>query len=79
LTEVRIPEGLWDTSVVAEGVISNWYFDEGSSVEAGSVIAVIMVEKTEYDIEAPASGKLHILTETKGMVTPGALIGQIEG
>ena len=79
MTELRVPEGLWDTGIVPEGVISNWYFDEGSSVEAGSVVAVIMVEKTEYDIEAPASGKLHILTETNGVVAPGNLIGQIEG
>lgn len=75
---MHVPEGLWDTNTVPEGVVSTWYFDEGASIEAGSVIAVIMVEKTEYDIEAPVSGKLHILIETNGVVTPGSLIGQIE-
>ena len=78
MTEVHVPAGLWDTNTVPEGVVSAWYFDNDAAVEAGVVIAVIMVEKTEYDIEAPASGKLHILTETNGVVTPGSLIAQIE-
>jgi pyruvate/2-oxoglutarate dehydrogenase complex dihydrolipoamide acyltransferase (E2) component len=77
LIEVRIPDGLWDTSVVAEGVVSTWFFDEGAEVEAGSVVAVIMVEKSEYDIEAPASGKLHITTQPDAPVTPGSVIAEI--
>ena len=76
--EVRIPDGLWDTSVVAEGVVSTWFFDEGAEVDAGSVVATIMVEKTEYDIEAPASGKLHITIQPDEPVVPGSVIAEIK-
>lgn len=77
MIEVRIPDGLWDTSTVAEGVVSTWFFDEGAEVEAGSVVAVIMVEKSEFDIEAPTSGKLHITAQADEPVTPGRVIAEI--
>ena len=76
--EVRIPDDLWDVAVVAEGVVSSWLYDEGATVDQGTVVAVIMVEKTEYDIEAPASGKLHIVAGTDVAVTPGTVIAEIE-
>ena len=77
MTAVSIPDGLWDIKLVPEGVVSSWYYDEGSEVEAGSVVAVIMVEKSEYDIESPASGKLHILADTDAVVVPGTVIAEI--
>jgi len=76
--QVSIPDDLWDTGVVPEGVVSNWLYDEGATVEKGEVVAVIMVEKTEYDIEAPASGKLHIVSDQDAAVTPGTVIADIE-
>lgn len=76
--EVRIPDDLWDTAIVPEGVVSNWLYDEGAAVEQGTVVAHIMAEKTEYDIEAPASGTLHIIAATDVAVTPGTVIAEIE-
>jgi pyruvate/2-oxoglutarate dehydrogenase complex dihydrolipoamide acyltransferase (E2) component len=76
--QVSIPGDLWDTGVVPEGVVSNWLYDEGATVEKGEVVAVIMVEKTEYDVEAPASGKLHIVADQDAAVTPGTVIADIE-
>ena len=78
MTEVRIPEDMWDIRVIPEGVVSTWYYDEGDDVTEGSVVAVIMVEKTELDIVAPQSGKLHILADTNAVVVPGTVIGSIE-
>lgn len=77
MTAVRVPEELWDTRVVPQGVVSSWYYDEGARVEAGAVLAVIMVEKSEYDIEAPAAGRLHIIADANTTVVPGAVIGDI--
>jgi pyruvate/2-oxoglutarate dehydrogenase complex dihydrolipoamide acyltransferase (E2) component len=76
--QVPVPDDLWDTEVVPEGVVSNWLYDEGALVEKGEVVAVIMVEKTEYDIEAPATGKLHIVADQDAAVTPGTVIADIE-
>jgi len=75
--QVRIPDDLWDTQVVPEGVVNNWLYDEGATVDKGAVVAVVMAEKTEYDIEAPVSGTLHILTATNVPVTPGTVIAEI--
>jgi pyruvate/2-oxoglutarate dehydrogenase complex dihydrolipoamide acyltransferase (E2) component len=76
--QVRIPDDLWDTQVVPEGVVNNWLYDEGADVEKGSVIAVVMAEKTEYDIEAPGSGKLHIVAGANAAVTPGTVVAEID-
>lgn len=76
--QVRIPDDLWDTEVVPEGVVSNWLYEEGAAVEEGTVVAVIMAEKTEYDIEAPTAGKLHIVIGADVPVTPGTVIAEIE-
>ena len=78
MTALQVPAELWDVRMVPEGVVSRWYFDEGDEVEAGTVVAVIMVEKTEYDIEAPAAGKLHILADTDAVVVPGSVLADIE-
>lgn len=75
--QVTVPADLWDTQTVAEGVVSNWLYDEGATVDEGAVVAVIMVEKTEYDIQAPVAGKLHIVVDQDGAVTPGTVIAEI--
>jgi pyruvate/2-oxoglutarate dehydrogenase complex dihydrolipoamide acyltransferase (E2) component len=77
LTEVRVPEGLWDVKDVPEGVVSNWYYDDGAAVEEGTVVAVVMVEKSEFDIVAPASGVLHISADTNAVVVPGSVIATV--
>ena len=78
MTAVCVPQGLWDTKVVPEGVVSSWYYDEGAEVEKGAVLAVIMVEKTEYDIVAPVSGKLHIIADTDAIVVPGSQLASLQ-
>lgn len=78
MTDVRIPEGLWDVSQIPEAIVANWFFKDGSTVSEGATIAEIMAEKTSFDITAPASGRLTITVPKDGVVTPGALIGRIE-
>jgi len=79
LSDVAVPEGLWDTSKTPEGIVANWFYRDGSTVEAGAKIAELMVEKTVFDIAAPAAGELHILVPKDGVVRPGTLIGRIGG
>ena len=52
-----------------------WKVKEGEEVEKGSVALVIETEKTEWNVEAGASGFLHILVQ-EGMK---AKIGQVVG
>ena len=74
----RIPDDLWDIRVIPEGVVSSWYYEDGDEVTEGAVLAVIMVEKSELDIVAPKSGKLHILADTNAVVIPGTVIASID-
>ena len=77
MTDISIPEGLWDTDRTPEGIVANWFYQTGSKVEEGDTVAELMVEKTSYDITAPASGTLTRMIEKDGIVTPGMVIGTI--
>ena len=79
MSDVAVPEGLWDTAKTPEGIVANWFYRDGSKVEAGTKIAELMVEKTVFDVAAPAAGTLRILVPKDGVVKPGALIGRIDG
>ena len=78
MTDIRIPDDLWDTDETPEGAIGNWLYDDGETVEDGTTVATVMAEKTEYDIPAPASGTLRIDKTSDATVTPGDVIGRVE-
>ena len=74
---VVIPENLWEPLGDDEAVLVGWQAQDGASVEAGAVIAEIMVEKVTIDIEAPASGRLAIITPVDTPVHLGDVIAKI--
>lgn len=77
MTDIRVPDGLWDTAEIPEGVVANWFYTDGGEVPKGATVAEIMVEKTSYDIEAPEGGHLKIVVPKDGVVLPGTVIGRI--
>jgi pyruvate/2-oxoglutarate dehydrogenase complex dihydrolipoamide acyltransferase (E2) component len=78
VADIAVPEGLWDTEKIAEGIVANWFYRDGSAVKSGATVAELMVEKTTYEIAAPVAGQLHIVIPKDGIVRPGTVIGQIE-
>jgi len=46
---------------IAPLTLVEWSVKEGELVEKGSVVLVVETEKIRHDIEAEASGLLHIL------------------
>ena len=78
MTEVVVPQGLWDAQKTPEGVVSNWFRADGSNVAKGETIAELMVEKSTFDIAAPAGGRLRILIPKDGVIRPGSAIGRID-
>lgn len=60
--ENRIPidtDALWpEDSDEDEGVVTNWFVDEGDTVTEGDTVAEIQIEKVTVDVPAPASGTL---------------------
>lgn len=76
--DIVVPSGLWDTTKTPEGIVANWFFRDGTDVSAGANVAELMVEKSTYEITAPAAGHLHILIAKDGVVRPGSVIGRID-
>jgi pyruvate dehydrogenase E2 component (dihydrolipoamide acetyltransferase) len=54
-----------------------WKAKEGDRVEKGSVVLVVETEKISHDVEAEASGFLHILVEAGNEVPIGSTAGVI--
>ena len=61
-----------------EAAISQWFVDDAAQVSEGDLIAEMMVEKVQYEIEAPATGKLRILKQQEEVVASGDVIATIE-
>lgn len=72
---VVVPPDLWEGDV--EGAVSAWLFAEGDAVREGDLIAEVMVEKTSYDVTAPADGMLQIRIPAETPFKRGAIIAAI--
>ncbi|MDH4559399.1 lipoyl domain-containing protein [Pseudomonas sp. BN411] len=73
---ILIPIDLWEGD--AEAVITSWLVSDGAEVGQGDLVAEIMSEKAQFEIEAPASGLLKILEVEDAVVGKGATIGLVE-
>ncbi|MFW5938365.1 MAG: lipoyl domain-containing protein [Halanaeroarchaeum sp.] len=52
-------EGDWESDVdETEGVVVNWFANEGRPVEAGDALVEIQIEKVSIDVHAPVDGTL---------------------
>jgi pyruvate/2-oxoglutarate dehydrogenase complex dihydrolipoamide acyltransferase (E2) component len=72
---VVIPPDLWEGE--AEGAVTAWLFADGDAVREGDLIAEVMVEKTSYDVNAPASGTLQIRIPAEKPFKRGAIVAAI--
>ena len=57
--------------------VVEWVVKEGEPVEKGSVVLVVETEKIRHDIEAGASGFLHILVQEGTEAPIGSVAGLI--
>src|SRR5262249_6847988 len=62
---------------MAEGTVLQWHYQDGERVEQGTLLVTIETDKATYDLEAPASGVLHIYVSEGQEVAVGAVIGEI--
>ena len=74
-TKILIPENLWQG--FDQCVITNWLAPDAGVVRQGAPLVEIMVEKAQFEIAAPASGKLSIQAAVDDIVTKGDIIGSI--
>lgn len=75
-TEILIPENLWEGD--DQCVITNWLATDEGLVQKDAPLVEIMVEKAQFEIAAPSSGKLSIEAEVDDLVSKGDMIGLIQ-
>lgn len=76
MTEILVPQGQWEPD--QEAALATWLYEEGEAVQAGVTVAEIMVEKTSFEIAAPASGTLCIAVAEDEIVVAGQVVGSIK-
>lgn len=75
MSDIVVPQGQWEAD--QEAALANWLYGEGETVQQGVTVAEIMVEKTSFEIPAPASGTLTITIAEDEIVVPGQVVGSI--
>ena len=60
---------------MTEATVTGWKAREGDRVEPGDVVLEIETDKTEWEVEATASGFLHILVEADVTAPVGRVVG----
>jgi len=62
---------------MSEATLVEWKAKEGDWIEKGSVVLEIETEKISWEVEAIASGFLHIVVEKGNIAKVGAIVGLI--
>ena len=75
-TPIVIADDLWEGD--AEAVITAWLVSDGAEVDPGDLVAEIMSEKAQFEIEAPVAGVLKIVAGEDAVIAKGATIGVVE-
>ena len=56
---------------MVEGTITEWYQQSGDAVQTGDLLFAFETEKVNYDVQAEAEGRLHILVAATETVDAG--------
>lgn len=60
-----------------EGAISKWFINDGANVREGDMIATVSLEKTEFEVISPTTGKITLLKKENDTVLSGETIADI--
>ena len=73
--EIRIPKiGISMT----EATLTEWLAADGATIEAGTPLYAIEMDKSTNEVDAPASGTLTIIGEVGEVYEVGTLVATIE-
>lgn len=62
---------------MSEGLLAEWLYADGATVEEGTQLYVLETEKATQEIESPASGVLRISKPAGETYDVGTVIGEI--
>ena len=63
---------------MTEGQIAEWMYGDGEEVTEGEALFLLEADKSTNEVEAPASGKLKVVTPEGETVQCGTIVGYIE-
>src|SRR5271170_6952017 len=76
MTDVRMPE-LGET--IAQGTITQWFKEVGSSVSSGEALFEVSTEKVDAEVPSPIAGTVtKILINAGATVDVGAIVAVID-
>jgi pyruvate/2-oxoglutarate dehydrogenase complex dihydrolipoamide acyltransferase (E2) component len=77
MSDVRVDEALWASSILPEGIVERWFFADGAIIAVGDRIAEVRIEDACHEITALASGRLTIVAAANAVVEPGSLLARL--
>lgn len=78
MSEIKVDEALWASSILPEGTVVRWLVPNGAMVTAGHAIAEVRIEDALHEITAPASGRVTIVAGENSVVDPGSLLATLD-
>jgi len=61
-----------------EGILSEWLAAEGDTITEGQPLYTLESDKSAQEVDAPASGTLHIIVQATDETLPvGTVLGEI--
>lgn len=77
-TSEGLPLVVPQMGVVEQIVVLEWLVADGVEVEEGQSVVVVETDKAETELEAPASGRIQILTNASDQEIPvGSTLARI--
>lgn len=77
MSDIRIDEGLWASSMDPEGILERWFVRDGEAVAAGDRVAEVRLEGARHEIMSPVSGRLSIVARPNALIEPGAVLATV--
>ena len=62
---------------MTEGMVSEWFVQDGSQVKKGELVYALETEKVNLDVDADYSGTVKHLVEVGVTLEPGDVVGYI--
>ena len=72
--EIRVPQIGFS---MTEGTLADWLVADGATVNEGTPIYTIEIDKSTQDVESPATGTLKVIGKVGEIYAVGTLIGEI--
>ena len=75
---VKVPDDLWATATLPEGVLERWLVSDGATVRVGDPLAAVRIEEALHEVTAPAQGRIAIAAAENDVIEPGTLLARLD-